>query len=715
MANPVLSPCLRLVSLLLLAFGSLVFGAVEAKGADVDLPEDCPGLGVALVEHSCFHSTYGPFATRRATPGLESSSSTQNLNDVHTEYRVGLAGSESHVTYSPKRTGAFSVFLGSDVPLRVMRRGEAEPELLTFDEGTGCDALPVSHVFELGEFEYQLVFGPTSTQDVVVVIEYVDDFLIANGRDADGDGYGSRMDSIRSVCVPPEGYVQNTSDCDDANPAVNPGAVEICGDEVDANCNGLPDDVGLACSVGEGACRRTGEFACDGGGTVCSATPGESSAEECNGVDDDCNGRIDDAGNLCPDADRPTCVRDELGAFCGCLLDLDCGPTDSGRICSVEDRRCVSGCAAIPGRNGCPEGYECDVALGEHGECVEVPDPGVPPEAGAGGKGASGGSPSAGGAGSAGSAGGPGGTGPSQGGTENGSAGEPGEWSDHGGRPAEPPPVRIVETRGCGCRVAPPPSSPGWRSALIGLVAALLLRRRQRGFSTASRAAALFAVLLSVGCGGQSIETTEGDDAGHSGDHHHDHPHAGTTSIPAGAGGTGTGGAPVMPRGGSGTEGGSGGVATGGTGGAPCVPELAEKPVEHACSHMRLGPFVAVAALSPQRGAAADVSMVQTAFEVDVIDAGARLSYVATRDGVHVIFTNEAVALSVRGQSSAFLATTDFPVSDCEAIVAGVSVSLRVGEAYTFEIGEGAPRAFDVFVEHLGTFGDEAWARSCDR
>jgi hypothetical protein len=130
---------------------------------------------------------------------------------------------------------------------------------------------------------------------------------------------------------------------------------------------------------------------------------------------------------------------------------------------------------------------------------------------------------------------------------------------------------------------------------------------------------------------------------------------------------------------------------------------------------MRLGPFVAVAALSPQRGMAADVSMVQTAFEVDVIDVGARLGYIATRDGVHVIFTNEAVSLSVRDLNSAVVPSIAFPVSGCEAILGGVRVSLRVGEAYTFEIGGGAARAFDVFVEHLGTFGGDAWLRSCEQ
>jgi hypothetical protein len=71
---------------------------------------------------------------------------------------------------------------------------------------------------------------------------------------------------------------------------------------LDNNCNGSIDDgfnVGAACSVGIGACQRTGAFICtaDGSGTQCNATPGTPSLEVCNGIDDDCNGLVDDGLN----------------------------------------------------------------------------------------------------------------------------------------------------------------------------------------------------------------------------------------------------------------------------------------------------------------------------------------------------------------------------------------------------------------------------------
>ena len=350
------------------------------------MPDDCTTLGSALVGHSCFHSTHGPFATRVATLGSASTPTTQSLDPVHTEFRVGLAGSESSVTYQPNRSGAFSIFLGEDVELRVYDPAGSEVgEILGIDGDTGCDGLPVAHVVELSaSVRYTLVLGPTERREVVVVIEYVDDFLIENGRDGDGDGFGDPSDALRSVCVPPSGYVENASDCDDRDARIHPGAGERCGDEVDQNCNGLLDDEGLTCAAGEGSCRAPGELVCAGDGVACDATAVARSSESCNGVDDDCDGQIDEDPKLCPEPDLPACVRSGVSAFCGCLLDLDCGPRDSGRICNTASRRCVSGCGSSPGRNGCPAGTRCEAST-EEGICVPTS-----PDAGMGGQGASG-------------------------------------------------------------------------------------------------------------------------------------------------------------------------------------------------------------------------------------------------------------------------------------------------------------------------------------
>ncbi|MEO7080739.1 MAG: LamG-like jellyroll fold domain-containing protein, partial [Flavobacteriales bacterium] len=59
--------------------------------------------------------------------------------------------------------------------------------------------------------------------------------------DADGDGYGTGAPIPGFTCNAPSGHATIGGDCDDANGAVNPGAVEIC-DGFDNDCDGEVDN-----------------------------------------------------------------------------------------------------------------------------------------------------------------------------------------------------------------------------------------------------------------------------------------------------------------------------------------------------------------------------------------------------------------------------------------------------------------------------------------
>ncbi len=116
--------------------------------------------------------------------------------------------------------------------------------------------------------------------------------------DSDGDGHGDPAHSTQA-CSAPGGYVSSNDDCDDTVASTHPGATEMC-NGVDDNCNTSIDETftnkGNACTVGVGACQRSGTMVCNGSGsgTTCSASPGSPSAETCNNIDDDCNGQVDD-------------------------------------------------------------------------------------------------------------------------------------------------------------------------------------------------------------------------------------------------------------------------------------------------------------------------------------------------------------------------------------------------------------------------------------
>lgn len=108
--------------------------------------------------------------------------------------------------------------------------------------------------------------------------------------DIDNDGYKL------------EGGACGPVDCNDNDAAINPGTTELCGDLIDNDCDGLVDE---GC---EPTCAdKDGDGYLDGlcGGTDCNdndpaINPGAT--EVCgNGVDENCNGASDDVCSVCPD------------------------------------------------------------------------------------------------------------------------------------------------------------------------------------------------------------------------------------------------------------------------------------------------------------------------------------------------------------------------------------------------------------------------------
>ncbi len=219
--------------------------------------------------------------------------------------------------------------------------------------------------------------------------------------DTDGDGDGDACDPDDD-----EDGVADLGDCAPRDPAVHPGAEEVC-NGIDDDCDAMEDEGLGSRTCGAGACMRVVPNCVGGVPTTC--TTGMAAPELCNGADDDCDGMADEdfaigamcaAGNgVCRRVGSTVCAPDGSAGCtavpgtggverCGNLLDDDCdGGVDEGfdvgAPCTTGVGACArpgalvcardglsatcSAMAAAPGEERCGDGIDgdCDGTVDE--------------------------------------------------------------------------------------------------------------------------------------------------------------------------------------------------------------------------------------------------------------------------------------------------------------------------------------------------------------
>ncbi len=201
--------------------------------------------------------------------------------------------------------------------------------------------------------------------------------------DLDEDGYGDPSTETQD-CEGATGFVADGTDCDDADPAVKPGATEVC-NGTDDDCDLLTDDddptvadattwyrdgdsdgYGDAATTVE-ACEAPSTYladATDCDDTEAAINPGAD--EVCNDLDDDCDGTIDDDDDSLTDPATWWLDSDGDGygstAFSQESCDAPSGFADNSDDCDDSEA------STWPGANEvCDEAdNDCDTAVDEN-------------------------------------------------------------------------------------------------------------------------------------------------------------------------------------------------------------------------------------------------------------------------------------------------------------------------------------------------------------